>query len=78
MNRLYSNEIVFRGHPDKVCDQIAGAILDKILAYDGSLRLEVDCWDNPCGHVDKYADVLNEAQKRLKGDENARINQRAL
>ena len=20
--KLYSNEIVFRGHPDKVCDQI--------------------------------------------------------
>ena len=24
--KLYSNEIVFRGHPDKVCDQISGAI----------------------------------------------------
>ena len=26
--KLYSNEIVFRGHPDKVCDQISDAILD--------------------------------------------------
>lgn len=23
--KLYSNEIVFRGHPDKVCDQISNA-----------------------------------------------------
>lgn len=27
MERLFSNEMVFRGHPDKVCDQISGAIL---------------------------------------------------
>ena len=27
--RLYSNEIVFRGHPDKVCDQISDALLDE-------------------------------------------------
>ncbi|MBQ2584522.1 MAG: hypothetical protein II568_05040, partial [Erysipelotrichaceae bacterium] len=26
--KLFSNEIVFRGHPDKVCDQISAAILD--------------------------------------------------
>lgn len=31
---LYSNEIVFRGHPDKVCDQISDAILTTILAED--------------------------------------------
>ena len=26
--KIYTNEIVFRGHPDKVCDQISDAILD--------------------------------------------------
>ena len=31
--KLYSNEIVFRGHPDKVCDQISDAILDWALHY---------------------------------------------
>ena len=30
-------------------------------SYDGSLYLEVDCWNNPCGHVDKYDAVLEEA-----------------
>lgn len=24
---LFSNEIVFRGHPDKVCDQISDALI---------------------------------------------------
>lgn len=25
---------------------------------------EVDVWDNPCGHVDQYATVLNEVERR--------------
>lgn len=29
-------------------------------SYDGSLRLNVDCWENECGHIDKYTDVRNE------------------
>ena len=32
--KLYSNEIVFRGHPDKVCDQISDALLDAYLKED--------------------------------------------
>ena len=31
---LYSNEIVFRGHPDKVCDQISDALLTEYLKQD--------------------------------------------
>lgn len=31
------------------------------VSYDGSLRLLCDGWSNPCGHVDKYADVRREA-----------------
>ena len=41
--KLYSNEIVFRGHPDKVCDQISGAILDACLAEDKNSRVAVEC-----------------------------------
>lgn len=29
----------------------------KGLSYDGSLRLEVDTWANPCGHVEKYSEI---------------------
>lgn len=31
------------------------------LSYDGSRRLAVDQWVNPCGHIDSYADVRKEA-----------------
>lgn len=40
--KLYSNEIVWRGHPDKVCDQISGAILDECLKQDKSSRVGVE------------------------------------
>jgi len=41
-NRLFSNEIVFRGHPDKVCDQISNAILDAYLSKDKNSRVGVE------------------------------------
>ena len=41
--KLYSNEIVFRGHPDKVCDQISGAILNACLKQDNHSRVGVEC-----------------------------------
>jgi hypothetical protein len=33
------------------------------ISYDGSRRLHVDTWQNPCGHVDKYDAVREEARK---------------
>jgi len=40
--KLYSNEIVFRGHPDKVCDQISDAILDECLKNDKNSRCGIE------------------------------------
>lgn len=40
--KLYSNEIVFRGHPDKVCDQISDAILDECLKQDSNSRCGIE------------------------------------
>lgn len=40
--KLYSNEIVFRGHPDKVCDQISDAILDACLSQDKYSRCGIE------------------------------------
>lgn len=40
--KLYSNEIVFRGHPDKVCDQISDAFLDECLKQDKNSRCAVE------------------------------------
>ena len=41
--KLYSNEIVFPGHPDKVCDQISAAILDECLKQDPFTRAGIEC-----------------------------------
>ena len=40
--RLYTNEIVFRGHPDKVCDQISDALLDAYLKEDKNSRCGIE------------------------------------
>ena len=40
--KLYSNEIVFRGHPDKVCDQISDALLDEYLKRDKNSRCGIE------------------------------------
>ena len=43
--RLFTSESVTEGHPDKVCDRIADAVLDAYLAQDKFSRvaLEVCC-----------------------------------
>ena len=40
--KIISNEIVFRGHPDKVCDQISDALLDAYLAKDKNSRCAIE------------------------------------
>lgn len=32
------------------------------LSYDGSLRMTVHRWENPCGHIDAYSDIREEAR----------------
>lgn len=43
---LYSNEIVFRGHPDKVCDQISDALLTAYLQQDPNSRCGIEVVGN--------------------------------
>jgi S-adenosylmethionine synthetase len=40
---LFTSESVTEGHPDKVCDQISDAILDKILSQDPKGRVAAEC-----------------------------------
>lgn len=40
---LFTSESVTEGHPDKVCDQISDAILDKILSEDPQGRVAAEC-----------------------------------
>ena len=42
LNGYYTNEIVFPGHPDKICDQISDAILDVILDSDPSAHCGIE------------------------------------
>ena len=42
MEKLYSNEIVFRSHPDKVADQIAAAILQECMSQDKNTRAGIE------------------------------------
>ena len=40
---LFTSESVGEGHPDKICDQIADAILDACLEQDPEARVAVEC-----------------------------------
>lgn len=43
MKTYITCESVFKGHPDKVCDQVSDAILDACLAQDRGSRVAVEC-----------------------------------
>ncbi len=45
-SRIFSSESVTEGHPDKVCDQIADAVLDYILENDKNARVACECVAN--------------------------------
>ncbi|MEG2815300.1 MAG: methionine adenosyltransferase [Oscillospiraceae bacterium] len=42
-NRVFTSESVTEGHPDKMCDQIADAVLDTILEQDKKARVACEC-----------------------------------
>ena len=44
-----------------VCGEPRGEPLETI-SYDGSRRLGVHGWKNPCGHVDKYSAAREEVR----------------
>ena len=50
---LFTSESVTSGHPDKVCDQVSDAILDKALEQDPSSKVAIDTWvkDNNLGLI---------------------------
>ena len=42
--KIVTSESVFRGHPDKVCDQISDAILDACFEIDKESRVAIECF----------------------------------
>ncbi|KAI4453014.1 s-adenosylmethionine synthetase [Holotrichia oblita] len=43
MRKLFTSESVTEGHPDKLCDQVADAVLDALLAQDPYSRVACEC-----------------------------------
>ena len=43
MSKIITCEQVSNGHPDKICDQIADAIVTDILQHDGNARVAIEC-----------------------------------
>lgn len=74
MERYYSNEIVFRGHPDKVCDQISGALLRAYTDGDRNTRAGIEVMGGKgkifiTGEVTSNANInVEEITKRVLRD----------
>lgn len=43
MSKIITCEQVSNGHPDKICDQIADAIVTDILQHDKNARVAIEC-----------------------------------
>ena len=63
MRKFYTAEAVTEGHPDKLCDQIADAILDVCLKQDEQSRVacEVLATKGTMGVLNDAADLFSEA-----------------
>ena len=59
--RLFTSESVTEGHPDKLCDQIADAILDALLAQDPASRVACEVTAQP-GAVRIMGEVTTRAR----------------
>ena len=73
MRHLFTSESVTEGHPDKICDQISDAILDKILEHDKFARVAVETVTTTgivfvCGEVtakDKFIPDVDEIVRNV-------------
>ncbi len=69
---IFTSESVGEGHPDKVCDIISDAILDKALAADPDSRVACECFTSTGlvlvgGEIttDSYIDIIQTAREVL-------------
>lgn len=62
---IFSNEIVFRGHPDKVCDQISDALLDAYLKLDPKARCAIEVMGGK-GKIFISGEVTSKANVKIK------------
>lgn len=38
-------------------------LIEGLKDLDDDAEVHVDCWENPCGHVDKYSEVREEVRR---------------
>ena len=62
-NYVFTSESVTEGHPDKICDQVADAILDKALEQDPYSNMAVECTIR-----DDFVLIYGEANTKAKID----------
>ena len=72
---IYTSEQVSKGHPDKICDQIADAIVTDCLAHDRDSRVAIECLlkDNhliiagepTSKHEPNYRQLVYEVMRRI-------------
>ena len=72
---LFTSEQVSAGHPDKICDQIADAIVTNCLRHDRDSRVAVECMIKDCmifiageitsKHAPDYEILCREVLKRI-------------
>lgn len=75
MSKIYTSEQVSRGHVDKICDQIADAIVTDYLAHDKTSRVAVECLikdstviiagEITSTHEPDYADLVYKVPDRI-------------
>ena len=74
MNYLFSSESVSEGHPDKVADQISGALVDQFLAYDENAHCAIESFVTT-GQVVIMGEVRSDAYIDLQTIARKTINQ---
>ena len=60
--KIITSEAVFKGHPDKICDQISDAILDECLKQDKRSRVAIETLINSIDDVSnlgKFGEALD-------------------
>lgn len=72
---VFTSEAVSEGHPDKVCDQIADAILDDCLEHDSNSRVACEVFvttnyvliggEITSKHVPDYTQIVKDVLKRI-------------
>lgn len=78
MSKIYTSEQVSRGHVDKICDQIADAVVTDCITHDKNSRIAVECLiknstiiiagEITSTHEPDYADLVYEVLDRISID----------